>query len=140
MLLMQLLKTEQLGILDIKFTAIWPILWFPFQIHIWTINFPVTQGACAKPKLLSSSVMLNKLLQDVAITNELVRVVNILGPKWTEMLKPDLQPWFWLTVVMDDSSLLHILKLGIVLVAQAKHVPMRINRMDMAFKCNQCRW
>lgn len=44
--------------------------------------------------LLSSYVKLFKLLQDVAITNEVVGVVNILGPKWAEMLKANLQPWF----------------------------------------------
>lgn len=76
------------------------------------------------------------LLQNVAIPDEVIGVVNMLGPKWSEMLKTYLQPWLCLAVVVNYSSLSEIFNVGLVLVTQAKHVPEGVNWVNVTLECN----
>lgn len=96
---------------------------------------------CLHSHLLYLSLPVDPLShQDVAVPYKIIGVVDILGPEWPEMLKPNFQPWLGLTVVVDDCSLFHIFNIGLVLITQAKHMPRWINWMNMTFKCNQSRW
>lgn len=79
------------------------------------------------------------LLQHMAISNKIIRVVNILGPEWTEMLKADFQPWFRLAIIVNHCCLFHIFNVSLILIAQSKHVPRGINRMNMIPECDQSR-
>ena len=75
----------------------------------------------------------------MAIPNEVIWVINILGPKWSKMIKANGKPWFWLAIVVNNCSILHILDVGVVLVTQTKHVPGWVNRVNMTLECNQGR-
>lgn len=80
-----------------------------------------------------------RLLQYVAILYKIIGVVYILGPIRTEMLEAQLQPRFGLAIVMNYSSLLHFINVGLILIAQAEHVPWGINWVNMTLECNQSR-
>lgn len=88
----------------------------------------------------SAMLLIGRLwFQDVTVPNKIIWIVDILGPKWPKMFKANLQPGFWLAIVVNNSSLFHSLNIGIVLITQAKHLPRGINWVNMAFECNQCR-
>lgn len=113
------------------FSSCKKLTWNPYQLHLFFL-------------ILSHIFFLappayQLWFQDVAIPNKIIGVVHIFCPKWPKVLKSDLQPRFWLAIIMDNCSLLNTLNVSSILIAQAKHVPGWVNRMNMTFKCYQSR-
>ncbi len=56
---------------------------------------PVSLVSFPGPSILFKPPLLDRLrLQDVTVPYKIIGVIDILGPKWPEMLKANLQPWF----------------------------------------------
>lgn len=119
-------------------TNYWPGPNFPYP-NGYSLIPHCRQRSCAKSSVHALHYMWSPdkfLLQDVAIPNEIIGVVNILGPKWSEMVKTNLQPRLWLAIIVNYCSLSDIFNIGLILVSQAKHVPRGINWVNMTFECN----
>lgn len=128
---------------------LWPLFYqsshINFENKIWATKdlyeTCITKIFFPSPSLLFIAPLVDQLwFQDVAVPYKIIGVIDILVPKWSEMFKANLQPWFWLAIVMDNCSFFHTLNVRVILIAQAKHVPWRINWVNMTFKCNQSRW
>lgn len=55
----------------------------------------------------------------MTILYEVIRVVHILRPKWLEMLIPNFQPRFALSIVVYHGGFLYTVDIGFFLIAQA---------------------
>lgn len=78
-------------------------------------------------------------LQYPTASYKIVGVVHIFAPKWPQVVKANLQPGFRLTIIMYNCSPLDTLDVSLNLIPQAKHVPRRINWVNMISECNQSR-
>ena len=83
----------------------------------------------------SSSSLCRLWIHDVAVPDKIIGVVDVLCPKRPKVLKTDLQPWFWLAIVVDNCSLFHALNAGFILIPQSEHVPRWVYWMNMTSKC-----
>lgn len=79
-------------------------------------------------------------VHNVAVPNKIIGVVDVFGPEWPKMLKANLQPGFWLTIIVNNCSPFNTFKIGVILITQSKHMPWWINWVNMTFKCNQSWW
>lgn len=55
----------------------------------------------------------------MTVSYELIRVVHMSCPKWLEMLKTNIQPWFTLPIVMYDCCFLNTGDICLFLIPQA---------------------
>lgn len=111
-------------------TKIDKFLYLPKICSISILRPIIFTGACC---------ICYQLLQYVTVPNKVIRVVHIFSPKWPEMIKSNLQPWFRLSIVVNHCSLFHTFNIGLILITQAKHVPGWIDWVNMTLECNQSR-
>ena len=77
---------------------------------------------------------------NIALLDIRVAVFYVLGPVGLEFGHANLQPWFHVSIVVNDSSRVYFRLLNCWVVAQSEHMPRLLQRLRQVVECDQTRW